>query len=90
MPFTYEEPVAQNKVNLDLIWPIDDSLESAADLRAQEIIAREIMDFLESALTEFSVILGHSRTSITHDIYTHALPEDSRRAVEELSKLIGS
>lgn len=54
--FTYEELMARDKVNLDLIWLKDDSLEDAANLPAPEIIAREIMDNLESALTEFSAI----------------------------------
>ena len=55
--FDYEELLARDKVNLDLIWLKDDSLEDAANLPAPEIIAREIMDNLESALTEFSAIV---------------------------------
>lgn len=55
--FTYEELIARDKVNLDLIWLKDDSLEDAANLPAPEIIAREIMENLESALTEFSAIV---------------------------------
>ena len=55
--FNYEELVARDKVNLDLIWLKDDSLEDAANLPAPEVIAREIMENLESALTEFSAIV---------------------------------
>jgi type I restriction enzyme M protein len=55
--FTYEELVARDKINLDLIWLKDDSLEDAANLPAPEVIAREIMENLESALTEFSTIV---------------------------------
>jgi type I restriction enzyme M protein len=55
--FTYEELVARDKANLDLIWLKDDSLEDAANLPAPEVIAREIMENLESALTEFSAIV---------------------------------
>lgn len=55
--FTYEELMARDKVNLDLIWLKDDSLEDAANLSAPEVIAREIMENLESALTEFSAIV---------------------------------
>jgi type I restriction enzyme M protein len=55
--FTYEELMARDKVNLDLIWLKDDSLEDAASLPAPEVIAREIMENLESALTEFSAIV---------------------------------
>ena len=49
--------MVRDKVNLDLIWLKDDSLEDAANLPAPEVIAREIMDNLESALTEFSAIV---------------------------------
>jgi type I restriction enzyme M protein len=55
--FTYEELVGRDKANLDLIWLKDDSLEDAANLPAPEVIAREIMENLESALTEFSAIV---------------------------------
>ena len=55
--FTYEELIARDKVNLDLIWLKDDSLEDAANLPAPEVIAREIMENLESALTEISSII---------------------------------
>jgi len=49
--------MARDKVNLDLIWLKDDSLEDAANLPAPEVIAREIIENLESALTEFSAIV---------------------------------
>jgi len=55
--YTYEEIMARDKVNLDLIWLKDDSLEDAANLPAPEVIAREIMENLESALTELSAIV---------------------------------
>jgi type I restriction enzyme M protein len=55
--YTYEELIARDKVNLDLIWLKDDSLEDAANLPSPEVIAREIMENLESALTEFSSIV---------------------------------
>lgn len=55
--FTYEELMSRDKVNLDLVWLKDDSLEDAANLPAPEVIAREIMENLESALTEFSAIV---------------------------------
>lgn len=55
--YTYEELIARDKVNLDLIWLKDDSLEDAANLPAPEVIAREIMENLESALSEFTAIV---------------------------------
>lgn len=55
-PFTYEEIVARDKANLDLLWLKDDSLEDAADLPAPEVLAREIIEELEVALEEFTAI----------------------------------
>jgi type I restriction enzyme M protein len=55
--FNYEELLTRDKVNLDLMWLKDDSLEDAANLPAPEVIAREIMENLESALAEFSAIV---------------------------------
>lgn len=55
--FTYEELIARDKVNLDLIWLKDGSLEDVANLPAPEVIAREIMENLASVLTVFSAII---------------------------------
>jgi type I restriction enzyme M protein len=55
--FTHKELMARDKLNLDLIWLKDDLLEDAVNLPAPEVIAREIMENLESALTEFSAIV---------------------------------
>ena len=54
--FTYEELLARDKANLDLLWLKDDSLTDAADLPAPEVLAREIIEELESALEEFTAI----------------------------------
>lgn len=54
--FTYDELMARDKVNLDLIWLKDDTLEDAADLPAPEVLAREIIEELEVALAEFTAI----------------------------------
>ena len=56
--FTYEEIIARDKANLDIIWLKDDSLEDAADLPAPEILAREIMDELQVAIGEFTAIVA--------------------------------
>jgi len=55
--FTYEELLARDKVSLDIFWLKDDSLEDAASLPSPEIIAREIVENLESALIEISAIV---------------------------------
>ena len=54
--FTYEELLKRDKVNLDLFWLKDDSLEESANLPAPEIIAAEIAEDLEAALEHFSRI----------------------------------
>jgi type I restriction enzyme M protein len=56
--FTYEEILARDKANLDIIWLKDDSLEDAADLPSPELLAREIMDELQVAIGEFSAIVA--------------------------------
>jgi type I restriction enzyme M protein len=56
--FTYEEILARDKANLDIIWLKDDSLEDAADLPAPEVLAREIMDELQVAIGEFTAIVA--------------------------------
>ena len=54
--FTYDELMARDKANLDLVWLKDDSIEDAADLPAPEVLAREIMGELEAAVEEFAAI----------------------------------
>jgi type I restriction enzyme M protein len=56
--FTYEEILARDKANLDIIWLKDDSLEDAADLPTPEILAREIMEELQVAIGEFTAIVA--------------------------------
>lgn len=42
---------------MGLIWLKDDSLEAAANLPAPEVIVREVIENLDSALAEFSAIV---------------------------------
>jgi len=55
-PFTYDELIARDKVNLDLTWLRDESLEDADNLPAPDIIAREIVEDLTAALAEFEAV----------------------------------
>ena len=55
--YSYEELLERDKANLDLLWLKDDSLQDAADLPAPDILAREIIGELESALEEFNAIV---------------------------------
>jgi type I restriction enzyme M protein len=54
--FTYDELMQRDKVSLDIFWLKDDSLEDSDNLPAPDILAREIMENLESALQQFSEI----------------------------------
>jgi type I restriction enzyme M protein len=54
--FTYEELAARDKVNLDIFWLRDESLEDSANLPAPDILANEIIEDLEAALLQFKGI----------------------------------
>jgi type I restriction enzyme M protein len=54
--FTYEELMKRDKVNLDIFWLKDESLEESANLPAPDIIAAEIVEDLEAALEQFELI----------------------------------
>ena len=55
-PFGYDELVSRDKVNLDIFWLRDNSLEGSEDLQPPEIIAAEISENLEAALEQFAEI----------------------------------
>jgi type I restriction enzyme M protein len=54
--YPYDELVARDKANLDLVWLRDASLEDADSLPPPEVLAREIVDDLEAALAEFTAV----------------------------------
>jgi type I restriction enzyme M protein len=54
--FSHDELVARDKVNLDITWLRDESLEDIDNLPAPEIIAREIVEDLTAALAEFEAV----------------------------------
>src|SRR5690242_7249934 len=54
--FTYEELLKRDKLNLDIFWLKDESLEDSADLAPPEIIAQEIVEDLQAALAQFAEI----------------------------------
>ena len=63
--FTYDELVVRDKVNLDITWLRDESLEDLDNLPAPEIIAREIVEDLTAALAEFEVVAGALEAAVT-------------------------
>ncbi|WP_432954699.1 type I restriction-modification system subunit M [Micromonospora haikouensis] len=54
--FGYDELIARDKVNLDITWLKDASLEDADALLPPEVIAQEIVEDLQAALREFAAI----------------------------------
>jgi type I restriction enzyme M protein len=55
-PFSHDELVVRDKVNLDLTWLRDESLEDVDNLPSPDIIAREIVEDLTAALAEFEAV----------------------------------
>lgn len=51
--FPYEELVQRDKLNLDIFWLKDDSLEDLDSLPAPDVLAAEIVENLEAALEQF-------------------------------------
>ncbi len=54
--FSYEELLKRDKLNLDIFWLKDDSLEDSANLPDPDVIAQEIVEDLEAALSQFATI----------------------------------
>jgi type I restriction enzyme M protein len=55
-PYTYEELIQRDKVSLDLTWLRDESLEDSENLPAPDVLAQEIVEDLEAAISEFAEI----------------------------------
>jgi type I restriction enzyme M protein len=51
--FSYDELVERDKLNLDIFWLKDDSLEDIDSLPEPDVLAQEIVDNLEAALQHF-------------------------------------
>ncbi|SMX29496.1 putative type I restriction enzymeP M protein [Pelagimonas phthalicica] len=51
--FTYDEMVGRDKLNLDIFWLKDDSLEDIDALPTPDVLAAEIVENLEAALGHF-------------------------------------
>ena len=55
--FDYAELMARDKVNLDISWLRDESLEDTDNLPDPDVLAREIVEELRAALEQFEGIL---------------------------------
>jgi len=56
--FTCDELMARDKVNLDIFWLRDESLEDSANLPDPDVLAAEIVEDLRAALEQFNNIAG--------------------------------
>ena len=56
--FEYDDLLKRDKVNLDIFWLKDKSLEDSDDLPDPDVLAQEIADDLQTALEQFSTIAG--------------------------------
>jgi len=54
--FDYEELINRDKASLDIFWLKDDSLEESENLPEPDVVAREILEDLESALEQIRAI----------------------------------
>ena len=54
--FAYDELMQRDKVNLDIFWIKDESLEDAENLPEPGVLAAEIIENLEAALELFGNI----------------------------------
>jgi type I restriction enzyme M protein len=54
--FSYDELITRDKLNLDITWLRDESVEDLDNLPAPEVIAREIVEDLTAALAEFEAV----------------------------------
>ena len=56
--FGYDDLLKRDKVNLDIFWLKDESLEDSASLPDPDVLAEEIAEDLRAALDQFETILG--------------------------------
>lgn len=54
--FTYDQLMARDKVSLDLTWLRDDSLQDTENLPPPHVIAREMLEELQSAVAELNAL----------------------------------
>lgn len=54
--FRYDELISRDKLNMDIFWLKDDSLEDLDNLPAPDVIAAEIVENLAAALEQFRAV----------------------------------
>ncbi|MFG1879380.1 hypothetical protein ACGFIV_31555 [Sphaerisporangium sp. NPDC049003] len=68
--FDVDDLLKRDKVNLEITWLKDPTLEDADSLLPPAVIAREIVDDLQSALNEFAAIAEALGEPVTDEIET--------------------
>jgi type I restriction enzyme M protein len=63
-PYSLDDILARDKVNLDIFWLRDESLEDTDNLPDPDIIAGEIVEELEAALEQFRLIAEDLGTAV--------------------------
>ena len=61
--FDYEGLAKRDKINLDIFWLKDESLEDAENLPEPEVLAAEIVEDLQAALEAFEAIQAELETT---------------------------
>ena len=54
--FAYDDLLKRDKLNLDIFWLKDKSLEDSENLPEPDVLAQEIADDLQTALEQFAAI----------------------------------
>ena len=54
--YDYDDLLKRDKLNLDIFWLKDESLEDSANLPDPDIIAQEIVEDLQAALSQFAEV----------------------------------
>jgi type I restriction enzyme M protein len=62
--FSYDEILKRDKLNLDIFWLRDKSLEDSDNLPEPDILAQEITDDLQTALEQFGAIAAELKAKV--------------------------
>ncbi len=62
--FSYEELIQRDKTSLDIFWLKDESVEDSANIPAPDVLARDILENLQSALEQFAGIYEELEISV--------------------------
>jgi len=65
--FSYDDLIKRDKTSLDIFWLRDESLEDSENLRDPAVLAAEIVEDLQAALDQFSLIATDLASSTDSD-----------------------